>query len=118
MPTFTTRFFAATAPVTGTVTKRIVNAIASAWRAHRNRLEVRQLLEFDDRALRDIGLTRGDVGAALSSGPFEDPSRRLVVLAVERRAGRMMQARERLRAVRAAAIKPLRGLAFPVGRAG
>lgn len=116
MSPFTTRFFAVSAPATGSVTKRIVNAIASAWRAHRNRREVRLLLEFDDRALRDIGLTRCDVGAALSAGPFEDPSRRLVVLAVERRAGRMMQARERLRAIRSKAVEPLRRFAFPIGR--
>lgn len=80
-----------------TATKRAVAVIAAAWNGWRNRRDVRQLLEFDDHALHDIGLTRCDLHSALSSGPFEDPSRRLVVFAVERRAARLMQWRERRR---------------------
>jgi uncharacterized protein YjiS (DUF1127 family) len=39
------------------------------WRALRQRRELRRLAEFDDRMLRDVGVTRGDVERALAS-PF------------------------------------------------
>ncbi|SCW56929.1 DUF1127 domain-containing protein [Ancylobacter rudongensis] len=61
------------------------------------RRHLAQLGGFDDRMLRDIGLTRGDVLDA-SSGPlWQDPTALLVVRAVERRAARRMTMREALR---------------------
>lgn len=54
-------------------------------RALRHRGEVRQLAELDDRALKDIGLTRLDVIGALGEPMFKDPSTVLMVRSVERR---------------------------------
>jgi uncharacterized protein YjiS (DUF1127 family) len=52
----------------------------AAWKSVQNRRSVNRLLEFDDRMLRDIGLTRGDVDWALSARMSEDPSQRLRTL--------------------------------------
>lgn len=61
------------------------------------RRHLSQLGGFDDRMLRDIGLTRGDLLDA-SSGPlWQDPTAVLVVRSVERRAARRMTMREALR---------------------
>lgn len=57
------------------------NRVAAVWNAARNRRAVRYLREWDDRMLRDIGLTRYDVHAALSGRPTADPSPRLALLA-------------------------------------
>jgi uncharacterized protein YjiS (DUF1127 family) len=73
----------------------VVAFARAAWKARRHRHEVTRLLALEDHALADIGLTRGDVAACLSSPLFEDPSTRLRILAVERRAGRRAQALER-----------------------
>lgn len=81
----------AIAAVRGAVAR--VKAMVRAWQ---NRRDVRALLEFDDRMLADIGLTRTDVTSALASPPDVDPSRRLRVIAVERRAAHRAQARERI----------------------
>lgn len=56
------------------------NRIAAVWSAARNRKAVRHLREWDDRMLRDIGLTRYDIYAALSGRPTSDPSPRLAEL--------------------------------------
>jgi len=78
----------AIAAVTGTV--QFVKAIA-------RRRMLAQLGEFDDRMLRDIGLTRSDLRDA-SAGPlWQDPTSILVVRAVERRASRRTAARETLK---------------------
>ncbi|MFS8047926.1 DUF1127 domain-containing protein [Rhizobium sp. BR 314] len=51
---------------------------ASVWRALRNRREIDYLNELDDSQLRDIGLTRQDLSAALTTSTFfEDPSSHL-----------------------------------------
>ena len=68
--------------------------VRAAWKARRHRREVTRLLAFDDHALRDIGLTRGDVLVSLAGPAFDDPSTRLRILAVERRAARRSQSRE------------------------
>lgn len=58
---------------------------------HRHTLNL--LGEFDDRMLKDIGLSRADLRDA-ASGPFwQDPTAVLVVRAVERRASRRHVAR-------------------------
>ncbi|HSI41842.1 MAG TPA: DUF1127 domain-containing protein [Xanthobacteraceae bacterium] len=44
--------------------------------------------EFDDRMLRDIGLTRSDLRDAASGPLWQDPTSVLVVRAVEKRANR------------------------------
>jgi len=58
---------------------------AGAWmRAMRHRASVRQLLDADEHMLRDIGLTRSDVRAALSGPPGSDPSEIVSAFAVQR----------------------------------
>jgi len=52
--------------------------VASIWRAIRNRREIHYLNELNDAQLRDIGLTRQDLDAALTTSTFfEDPSSHL-----------------------------------------
>jgi uncharacterized protein YjiS (DUF1127 family) len=53
--------------------------------AIRSRRSVKHLLEWDDRMLSDIGLTRGDVFAAVSGPITDDAGQRLSCLASERR---------------------------------
>lgn len=61
-----------------------------------NRRALAQLGEFDDRMLKDIGLSRSDLRDA-SAGPlWQDPTSVLVVRAVERRASRRQAARDSL----------------------
>lgn len=57
---------------------------AKIARAVVNRLAVRELAHCDERMLKDIGLTRSDVVAALDVGLTEDPSVRLRRLAAGR----------------------------------
>jgi uncharacterized protein YjiS (DUF1127 family) len=82
--------------VAAVIPARLVKAVVQFIRATRNRFDVLQMLEMDDRMLRDIGLTRTDVTSALSSPAMMDPSTRLRIFAVERRAGNRAQARERM----------------------
>ncbi|WP_244616487.1 MULTISPECIES: DUF1127 domain-containing protein [Xanthobacteraceae] len=66
-------------------------------RAVGRRRHLAQLGGFDDRMLRDIGLTRGDLRDA-SAGPlWQDPTAVLVVRSVERRAARRLATREMVR---------------------
>jgi uncharacterized protein YjiS (DUF1127 family) len=60
------------------VALRAVRHFAAAMK---NRVEVRELYELDDRALKDIGLMRTDIQAALDSPLHRDPSRHLVDVA-------------------------------------
>jgi uncharacterized protein YjiS (DUF1127 family) len=53
--------------------------VAVAWKSYSNRRSVTRLLEFDERMLRDIGLTRNQVRHALATRFDEDPSYRLTV---------------------------------------
>ncbi len=54
---------------------------------------IANLGEFDDRMLRDIGLTRADLRDAASGPLWQDPTRILVVRAVEKRAARRIALR-------------------------
>ena len=60
-----------------------------------NRRAVTALLDWDDRALRDIGVTRLDVRLALGMPFRADPSTRLQEWALERRAARSGERRSR-----------------------
>jgi uncharacterized protein YjiS (DUF1127 family) len=60
--------------------------VKSLARALRHRREVLSLADLDERALKDIGLTRVDVIGALAQPLYKDPSRILQVRSVERRA--------------------------------
>ena len=59
--------------------------VAGVLRALIHRGEVRRLAELDDRALKDIGLTRLDVIGALGEPLHRDPSTVLMIRSVERR---------------------------------
>jgi uncharacterized protein YjiS (DUF1127 family) len=63
----------------------VVLGIAAFVRALTHRREVHQLLDLDDRSLRDIGLTRDDVIGALAQPMAKDPSVVLLVRSVDRR---------------------------------
>ncbi|WP_334175930.1 DUF1127 domain-containing protein [Pseudoxanthobacter sp.] len=78
--------------------KAAASAVAAFWVAMRNRRQAHALLSMDDQMLRDIGITRGDVHSVLSGPVHRDPTRRLTVLAVERRAAARATARQRLAA--------------------
>ena len=89
----------ASAPTTvGSRVTRIAGAaaslVASLWQAHLGRRAANQLLDLDDRMLRDMGVTRGDVRAAMALPVRTDPSRHLFAVAEERRAAMRDQARE------------------------
>lgn len=64
---------------------RMAKNVAAYWQSRRNRRSVAVLLEFDDRMLKDIGVTRYDVTSALASPARQDPSQRLASLSEERR---------------------------------
>jgi uncharacterized protein YjiS (DUF1127 family) len=64
----------------------VARALIEGLRGIGNRGDVRRLLEMDDRALKDIGLTRGDVLGALAQPLSKDPSKILLVRSVANRA--------------------------------
>ncbi len=74
-----------------------ITATARTFRAVKNRRSVGTLLAWDERMLRDIGLTPSDVRAAMAMPLSEDPSKRLGVLSVERRAAQRAMARDSLK---------------------
>jgi len=51
----------------------IVRRIGESWR---RRLAAAELYSLDERALRDMGITRGDIPAVVSGGYVRDESRR------------------------------------------
>ena len=67
----------------------LLMSVAQRWE---NRRAVENLLDWDDHALRDIGLTRADVRLALGLRLSEDPSTRLSNWVSERRAARLSRA--------------------------
>lgn len=71
--------------------------LAALWTAFRNRRAAFRLLEWDDRMLRDIGLTSNDVRSALAGHLNDDPTARLGDFSNERRAAIRATARERRR---------------------
>lgn len=70
-------------------------AVAAALNAVVNRYEAgRTLARFDSRMLADIGLTESDIATAFSEPLWRDPTRRLAVIAIERRAATRAHRRE------------------------
>jgi uncharacterized protein YjiS (DUF1127 family) len=67
------------------VVQSVFLTIAAFVRAIANRREVYQLLELDERSLRDIGLIRNDIIGALAQPLVKDPSVILLVRSVDRR---------------------------------
>ena len=64
-------------------------SLAAFWRAHQNRRAIATLARLDSHMLADIGLTRGDVHAALAVPLGDDPSRQLARLHRERHLARL-----------------------------
>lgn len=93
---FTTTTPAGTGEKLAHVALSTAEQVAKVWRAVKNRRSVAKLLDWDDRMLRDIGLTSNDVRSAMSGPVREDPSLRLGLLSIERRAAIRAEARERL----------------------
>ncbi len=67
------------------VLSTILDVVAATFRAIANRRAALHVASLDDRMLRDIGLTRGDVDGALAQPWHKDPTRTLVVRRLENR---------------------------------
>lgn len=65
------------AAAVGTTLRRV-------WNTLKNRHAVAQLADFDDRMLKDIGLIRSDIDAALDHPIDQDPSMHLSRVAAGR----------------------------------
>jgi uncharacterized protein YjiS (DUF1127 family) len=87
--------------------------VADTWRLASNRRSVAKLLEWDERMLRDIGLTRGDVCSVMALPSGQDPSYRLSELSGERRAALRAEARERAALTRPTRVAGIRPRALP-----
>lgn len=75
----------------------VVRAVKSAYKRHRDRRMLREMLHWNNHLLADIGLEREDIRQALATGGSLEPTRRLQVIAVERRATARFDARRALR---------------------
>lgn len=54
--------------------RQFARALVNLMKALRDRREVMHLAEFDERMLKDIGLSRSDVDSALAEPLFHNPS--------------------------------------------
>ena len=70
---------------------RLSRRVKRIMRGIRNRRDLHELTNFDDRMLADIGLTRFDVRDAYSESFWRDPGEMLTSRANERRRGRVAQ---------------------------
>ena len=66
------------------VARAVLDAAVDLARALRDRQEIKRLIELDDRALKDIGLSRSEVDGALAEPLFRNPST-VLLRSVERR---------------------------------
>lgn len=73
------------APALAAVPARALGGAVRLGRALAHRAAVRQLAEFDDRMLADIGLSRSEVMGALAEPLHRDPSTVLLLRTLERR---------------------------------
>jgi uncharacterized protein YjiS (DUF1127 family) len=76
--------------------RAIVYGIARLLVALQNRRQVAGLLAADPAMLRDLGLTPMDVSCALAEPMWRDPSARLLVWSIERRAAQRAAVRDNL----------------------
>jgi uncharacterized protein YjiS (DUF1127 family) len=98
---------ALTGALTDNAVRGVVNGVAKLYLAMRNRREVAALLAADPGMLRDLGLTPMDVSCALAEPVWRDPSARLLVWSIERRAAQRAQLRDNLAGL---ARDPVRGV--------
>jgi uncharacterized protein YjiS (DUF1127 family) len=75
---------AALARIAG-LAREVALRLVDVARAVKNRRDMHVLASFDDRMLRDIGLTRGDLRDAASEPVWRDPTAVLVTRVNERR---------------------------------
>ena len=104
MPAITALAYFAVAPVgraLGALAVCAKHGIKQLAKRIRNRRDITQLAQFDDRMLRDIGLARGDVLDALAGPPRRNPADILAQRAAERS---VMQ--QRAKPVCVTAIRP------------
>jgi uncharacterized protein YjiS (DUF1127 family) len=94
--------FAALTKVAGIAATRVVAFCV----AIQNRRQVASLLQADPAMLRDLGLTPMDVSCALAEPMWRDPSARLLVWSIERRAASRAAARDNLIGLGADAESP------------
>lgn len=73
----------------GSAAARLGRRVVTAWH---HRRDVTMLASFDERMLRDIGLTRSDLNDALAEPLWRDPTAVLVRRQRERRAVRVTNA--------------------------
>ncbi|RUW71635.1 MULTISPECIES: DUF1127 domain-containing protein [unclassified Mesorhizobium] len=66
------------------VATRVLNAVADAYRAWKNRREFYRLGEMSDAELADIGLTRADLHVAVAVPFGRDPTVKLRAIASDR----------------------------------
>ena len=66
------------------VATRVLNAVADAYRAWKNRRAFYRLGEMSDTELADIGLTRADLHVAIDVPFGRDPTSKLRAIAGER----------------------------------
>jgi hypothetical protein len=97
--------FAATIVAAG---RAVARMIGSVYVALRNRREVARLLAADPAMLRDLGLTPMDLNCALAEPLWRDPSARLLIWSIERRAAARAAARDNLAGLAASRIAPAR----------
>ncbi|MDQ0470422.1 DUF1127 domain-containing protein [Labrys wisconsinensis] len=76
--------------------RTVVRGVGRILTALKNRRQVASLLEADPGMLRDLGLTPMDVHGALAEPLWRDPSARLLIWSVERRAAARAAARDNL----------------------
>ena len=88
----------------GTLLSSLATLVGTSVLRLKNRRDVMRLADWDERSLRDIGLTRADVRLALALPIREDPSLRLNAWALERQAARF-----RCSAAGEAGAEPLQG---------
>ena len=78
-------FIAGQQSVTAGFLPTVTDQVARLYRTWKNRRQIVHLTEFDDHVLADIGLTRGDIDAALSQPFSQDPSLQLQQIAQRNR---------------------------------
>jgi uncharacterized protein YjiS (DUF1127 family) len=94
---------ARTIPATAVLaTRRFARRVWIVAKAFNRRRALAQLARLDDRLLADLGLARGDLAAAASEPLWSDPTTRLSVLSIERRAAERAHAGWRRSRARAA----------------
>lgn len=106
--------FSSFSTVVGALVFGAMRGVSAIGRALHRRTVLNQLAEFDDVMLRDIGLTRGDLRDSAASPIWQDPTRVLVMRAVERRTAQRRLAADRIAAACASGSAAANGCEAPL----